>query len=228
MVYDWYTHLAFIVLYGFSTKIVSHKIIQIVEKPQEYKSYDELPKVDAIVVLSGGIKNKFPIKGTFYEWNDPDRFFAGIKLFKLKKSKRLIFTGGRSPLSNSTKTEGYLLYEEALSYDINAKNIIVTNEVSNTIQESRAVANVLSKFKEKTEKPSIILVTSAFHMQRAKKLFEREDITTISFPVDFKRSLENDLEIIRNPLSWIPSVSNLNKSSYFLREIIGRFFYTIF
>lgn len=193
-----------------------------------YKSYDQLPKVDAIVVLSGGIKNQYPRGGMIYEWNDPDRFFAGIKLFKLNKSRRLIFTGGKSPISIQSITEGDLLFKEALSYGIDAKNIIVTNEVKNTKQESRAVKNILSKFKKESQTYSIILITSAFHMQRAKKLFDREGINTISFPVDFKSSFESDIEIIRNPLSWIPSTSNLDKSSFSIREIIGRFFYNTF
>ena len=67
-------------------------------------------------------------------------------------------------------------------------------------------------------------MTSAFHMKRAKKVFESEGISVQPYPVDFKSNL-SFYSSFRNPLSWIPSASSLNKSSQAIREIIGRFFY---
>ena len=70
----------------------------------------------------------------------------------------------------------------------------------------------------------IILVTSAYHMKRAKKIFEREGISVLPYPVDFKsnKSLKTSL---RNPLKWIPTASHLNSSSIAIREIFGRIIY---
>ena len=70
----------------------------------------------------------------------------------------------------------------------------------------------------------VILVTSAFHMKRAKKVFEREGIVVIPYPVDFvsRKSLFSSL---RNPLKWMPSSSSLSRNSSAIREIIGRTIY---
>ena len=70
----------------------------------------------------------------------------------------------------------------------------------------------------------VILVTSAFHMKRAKKVFEREGIVVIPYPVDFhsNKSLYSSL---RNPLKWVPSSSSLSTNSFAIREIIGRIIY---
>ena len=64
-------------------------------------------------------------------------------------------------------------------------------------------------------------------MKRAKRIFEREGILVQPFPVDFK-SYKNPNISISNPLNWIPSASNLNKSSLAIREFIGRIVYRAF
>ena len=105
-------------------------------------------------------------------------------------------------------------------------SLLTTYPVFNTSQEAKAIKKLLyKKIPEKRKK--IILVTSAFHMQRAKRIFEREGILVQPFPVDFK-SYKNPNISISNPLNWIPSASNLNKSSLAIREFIGRIVYRAF
>ena len=61
-------------------------------------------------------------------------------------------------------------------------------------------------------------------MKRAKKVFEREGINVLPYPVDFK-SNKFQISTLRNPLKWMPSSSNLNQSSFAIREMIGRIVY---
>ena len=68
----------------------------------------------------------------------------------------------------------------------------------------------------------ILLVTSAFHMNRAKKLFERQGFIIHPFPVDFKTST---ISTWKNPSKWIPNAQSLSMSSIAIREIIGRVVY---
>ena len=58
------------------------------------------------------------------------------------------------------------------------ENIIVTKDVLNTYDESLAVSEVLG------ENKTVILVTSAFHMKRAKLLFEKQNLKIIPYKVD--------------------------------------------
>ena len=39
--------------------------------------------------------------------------------------------------------------------------------------------------------PSILLVTNAYHMNRAKKTFERQNFKVNPYPVDFKTNPKN-------------------------------------
>ena len=67
-------------------------------------------------------------------------------------------------------------------------------------------------------------MTSAFHMKRAKKVFEREGIIVMPYPVDF-RSNESFSSVLKNPLMWVPTSSYLGRSTGAIREIVGRFIY---
>ena len=67
-------------------------------------------------------------------------------------------------------------------------------------------------------------MASAFHMKRAKNVFENKGISVQPYPVDFK-SNKSFFALLRNPLSWIPSSFSLDKSSRAIRERIGRIIY---
>jgi len=157
------------------------------------------------------------------EWYDPDRFSAGIDLYKANKSNRLIFTGGTSPFDPNLPPEGDTYMIEAIAMGIPKKNLFTTYPVFNTFQEAKAVKELLNNEILSSQK-KIILVTSAFHMQRAKEVFEREGINVLPYPVDFK-SNKSFYYSLKNPLKWIPSSSYFNQSSSAIREIIGRIIY---
>ena len=71
--------------------------------------------------------------------------------------------------------------------------------------------------------PRILLVTSAFHMHRAQRLFERQGFKVLPFPVDFQARADGTLW--RDPTQWLPSARALDDSSRALRELIGRLVY---
>ena len=77
--WKWALPSAFSLLWFFSLGVVSNGLTRLTESPWKRQSALNAPKADAIVVLSGGRIFK---RGLFKEteWNDPDRFFAGVKL----------------------------------------------------------------------------------------------------------------------------------------------------
>ncbi len=215
-----YSALIFLIL--FSNGLFSDTLWRLLEYPWKRLDYSLVDFSDGIVVLSSG--RHIPNGSTkIIEWHDPDRFFAGINLYKANKSNRLIFTGGSNPFDPNLPPEGDTYIIEAISMGIPKDNLFTTYPVNNTSQEAKAIKELLNNQKLSSQK-KIILVTSAFHMQRAKKVFEREGINVLPYPVDFK-SNKSFLASLRNPLKWIPSSSYLNKSSMAIREIIGRIIY---
>ena len=73
-----------------------------------------------------------------------------------------------------------MLKDYAISNGIATEKIFVTKDVENTADEAVAVKELISPSKR------IILVRSAFHMYRAKRLFEKEGFEVIAYKVDYK------------------------------------------
>jgi uncharacterized SAM-binding protein YcdF (DUF218 family) len=217
---------AFILLLLSSNPLVSYFMIRSAEDWAVRIDAADAPKADAIVVLSGG---RFVAPGAagVSEWSDADRFYGGVELFQAGKAPLLIFTGGWSPWEPDAKPEGDILIKYAEALGISPINMLTTSTVVNTAGEARAVAELL--FKNINEKKhdsqfKILLVTSAFHMPRAEKLFELEGLQVLPFPVDFKVSSVSELSI----LDFLPSTRALNMTETAIREFYGRLFYWIF
>ena len=121
-------------------------------------------------MLSGG-RHPAPGAARVSEWNDPDRFLAGLDLYRAGKSPRLLFTGGASPFRPGQAPEGQRYLSEAQRLGIPAGVMGSTPAVVNTAEEAVAIRRLLDPSKIESEPPTrILLVTSAFHMRRAQRL----------------------------------------------------------
>lgn len=199
-----------------SNPLIANYFFSTLEHPLQPQTAKSAPKADAVVVLSGILTSVNTPKGTITEWGDPDRFFAGVDLIKSQKAGMLIFTGGKVPWQPNAIPEGQVLRQAAISLNIEEDMIQVTPEVQNTFQEAEAVAEMLQK------DSSILLVTSAFHMNRAQYIFESAGLEVIPFAVDFKSQKSG------NPLTvmqFLPSAGALSTFSKAIREYIGRLYY---
>ncbi|MDA7838268.1 YdcF family protein [Candidatus Pelagibacter sp.] len=209
--------LGFIVLIFCSLPITSSKLISYLEKDYILQNISNIDKADAIVVLSGMLKTiKFNNK-LEYEFNEKvDRILSGIDLFKNDKAPLLILTRGKFPWLVGVP-EGEYLKNFAMKFGIPEESIFLTDSVQNTHQEAKSVKKLLNSNEAK-----IILVTSAFHMPRAKRVFESYNIKVIPFAVDFINT-HSKLTII----DFIPSASSFLVTSIFVREMIGRLYYSL-
>ncbi len=210
-------YIAIGVLYIISTPIFSNNFFKLVEGSEYRKPISVIDSADAIVVLSGMLEINEVGDSTYVEWGDPDRFFGGIALFKAGKAQRLIFTGGKMPWDKAKKTEGEVLKEYSISNGIPSEKIYVTENVENTAEEAVAVKELISSCKK------IILVTSAYHMYRAKRLFEKQGFEVIPCKVDYKAAGNSTVTV----MDYLPNAGGLELTETGIREIIGRLFYLI-
>ena len=200
-----------------SLPIVSDKLVAYLESDYQLSKPSNVEPADAIVVLSGMIKTINSKEGLDYEFGGAvDRIFAGIDLFKEEKAPKLILTRGKLPWSIGIP-EGEYLKDFAIKNGISENHIFLTENVENTDQEAKAIQKLLSK-----DNPRVILVTSAFHLPRARIVFEAADINVVPFPVDFLKGLSK-----LTFMSFIPSANALSGTSFFVREMMGRIYYNL-
>jgi len=205
-------------LFLFSMPLVSNLLFRAVEHFASRPVTETAQHGDAIVVLSGMLTAS-PLAGggTIVEWGDPDRFFAGIELLKSGKAPLLVFTGGQVPWLREVPPEGDVLKPYAIQAGISPEQILVTSTAENTEDEAREVSRQLGVGK------TVILVTSAFHMSRAKRLFSEYGLVVIPFPVDFRSGGTSHITI----MDLLPSATSLLRSETAMRELLGQAFYEV-
>lgn len=210
--------ISFVTLWLTCTPYLSKQLIGFVEKDQLRKAPAQIEPADAIVVLSGMLGVVDSKSGPIYEWGDPDRYFAGLELMQAKKGRYIVFTGGLMPWQSQMQSEGTYLAAVAKQSGLPENQIIVTGDVQNTVQEALAVKQYLTEH----QLNNIILVTSAFHMPRAERIFKNEGISLQTYPVDSKVIL-SDI----TPMDFLPDANAFSAIQLALRELMGRVFYLI-
>ena len=215
----WPVVTAALLLWVFSLGLVSQSLWRWLESPWQRRSVLEAPQADAIVVLSGSL-HPAPGPARLSEWEDPDRFLAGLDLFRAGKAPRLLFTGGTSPFRPGQLPEGQHYLQEAASLGVPEAAMASTPPVLNTADEAVAIRLLLPGGKYR-----VLLVTSAFHMHRSQRLFERQGLHVLPFPVDFQARGLWAGPLRHDPTQWLPSARSLDDSSRALREMLGRVIY---
>lgn len=114
--------------------------------------------------------------------------------------------------------------DERVEVSMPAEKIILTGVAQNTAQEAQAVKQALAnQVTSPQHKLKIVLVTSAFHMQRSTTLFERAGFVVEPFAVDFQVSQAQRLNI----LDVLPDAAALKQTETALRELYGRAYYAL-
>ncbi|MFN9644409.1 MAG: YdcF family protein [Cyanobacteriota bacterium] len=214
----WPVRGSFALLWLMATPLTAQGLWRLVERPWQPLRPETLPTAAAIVVLGGG---RHPAPGPLRrsEWMDADRFFGGLELFRARRAPLLLFTGGALSLRPGVPTEGDAHRQQALALGLPARALAVTPFVRNTAEEARAVAAQLPRGSR------VLLVTSAFHMTRARARFARQGLEGEPYPVDFQSRGAWAGSVWTDFRYWFPTADGLESSSRALREALGRLIY---
>ncbi len=205
--------LGVFILWGSSTNIVSTFVINALEQDYPPVPVEKMPKADAIVVL-GGFTNATGSGIRLIELNDAvDRLFHGMRLYRAGKAPRVILVGGAaegsSPEANAMAD---LLSEFAVPRD----KMLLENQSRNTRENGVNAVKIMQKNTIK----KILLVTSAYHMRRAKGVFEKLGIDVVPAATDYQVA-EPDPSI----LDWLPDADALGLTTLGIKEYLGWWVY---
>ena len=199
-----------------STAVFADWLLIDLEKNFESPVFASIPKADAIVLL-GGATSGLTHGGDMGNMNESaDRIITTLKLFKLGKAPLMIVTGGAT---NGGVSEASLMRDILELMGIPLEAIILEEKAVDTKQNAEFTAKILHD----QQVSKILLVTSAYHMRRAKWIFDRtlgSDVEVIPVASDHQRSIADPI------LSrWIPSVRDLSRTSFAIKEIVGYWVY---
>ena len=175
---------------------------------------------DVGIVLTGITNLQQTPRDRVYFQKGADRIIHALELYKRGKIKKILITGGTGSLTHPELTEANVLEKILELFGVPQNDIILETESRNTYENAIYSAKILNS---SYKKGKYLLITSAFHMRRAKACFDKAGLNTETFSTDFYT-----FPITYTPDSTlIPNEKALDKWAILEREILGILMYKI-
>jgi len=196
-----------IISYLITTKVVGNFLLKPLEAP--YYTQKVSPTSSLVVVLGAG-----PHSGAGFK-----RITYALMIAK-KNNIPLLFNGTKSEVKDANLT--FTKFDKYLSLNIKYENsqkykkefLIYYQDIALNTKDNAKLTKVFLQNNNLLDNP-IYLVTSASHMTRAKKEFEKIGIKTIPRATDFKAVLKFCY------CDFVPSYDGLERSYKALHEYAG-------
>lgn len=172
------------------------------------------------VVLGGFTEPNRPPFDRAHFIKGADRLMHAIELYKLGKVNNILIAGGSGTLTFEGKKESTMIEAFALNAGVKRRNLYTESNSRNTRENAVYVQKFLSTQKRQN---SVLLVTSAFHMKRAKGCFNEVGIQLDTFPTDYYGG-----EIRYSPDDLIiPKLFGLQIWTILIKEWVGLLAYMV-
>lgn len=173
-------------------------------------------------ILLGGITSYDRTTKEGYFNISADRFIQAALLYKKGHIKYILVSGGQNGvLKEDNFSEAGFIKKQFIDLGVPTENIFIEDASRNTIENAKFCKPLLKANNLNNNK--IVLITSAFHMQRAKAIFEQEGYNIRPYPC----AISLLPGATRFKLHYlIPSTKAMDWWQTFLKELIGRLYYT--
>lgn len=176
--------------------------------------------VQAIIVLAGGVSEAGPRRPYPELYGDTwVRLRRGLEVFdQFRGALPLIYSGVLiDPLhQNSGSSEPGLVSAALSRWGIGPDRGWMEATSRNTYESGVASARLLREHFPAVKRLRILLVTSAWHMRRARSVFDKLAVDTVPVPCDF-RSGPTDITVV----AMVPNYAAFSTSTVMIREWLG-------
>lgn len=213
--------VSFLLLWLGGNRLVAYQLAGLLE--WQYFPLEEVPEVEVVVVLGGGTLAANPPRVMAEVNGAGDRLIYAARLYREGKAQKLLLSGGGidwyTPSSANPAAEIAFLLE---LMGVPKEALILEDRSQNTLQNAQFAKRLLEEMGIKR----ILLVTSAMHMPRSVRVFERQGLEVVPVPTDYTVT-QIGWQTITAPtlvnlvLNLIPSADNLSLTTRALKEIIG-------
>jgi uncharacterized SAM-binding protein YcdF (DUF218 family) len=173
---------------------------------------------DAVVLLTGVTRSGKSPHDRVYLGHGADRVTNTLWLYRSGRARRIIISGGSSAVLDTSYTEVGQLATLLRLGGVPKQDLLLEERSRNTHENALFTRQLLTQH---TNLKSLILVTSAFHQQRAIGCFAKVGLHPQPFPADFYSSDRS-----WTPDYWlVPDIDALSRWSLLLHELSGYFMY---
>ncbi len=168
-------------LFFFTNPLIAKLVMNAWEpEPIEYAQIEK--RYRWAIVLAGITEPNRPPYDRAHFNKGADRLMHAIELYKKRKIRKILITGGSGVLSFEGKAESTMLREFALMAGVRASDVIIETESRNTWENAKNCRRILV---EQGARDEALLITSAFHMKRAAACFDKLGVHIDTFPTDY-------------------------------------------
>jgi uncharacterized SAM-binding protein YcdF (DUF218 family) len=197
-----------------STPVVAGALLRSLQSADALPASGNLPKADAIVVLSAeadvvGSEYGGPVIGAMTLQRV--RYAAALA----KRTQLPVLVSGGRPDRNTPPLADMMA--RALEGEFTVPVRWREDRSENTWDNAEFSAELLRKDDKKT----VLLVTSAWHMPRAQHCFEQQGIRVVPAPTAFRG------EVLDSPMSLLPHWQAIRDTSLALHEMLGAVYYRV-
>ena len=124
--------------------------------------------------------------------NSSERLVSFIKLSQIYKNAQLFYLGGKPLLDNNgilSETDTVKIFFKNINFDY--KDVIFLSDSRNTIENLKS----LKKYLKNKHFNKILLITSAFHMNRALLIAHKLKLNVLPYAVDFKTTEKQNKQL---------------------------------
>ena len=215
--------MAFLVLFIASNVRVSNRLIASLER--QYTPYENVPQAEVIVVLGGATRNEEPPRIMPDMSDRGDRLLYAAKLYQDGKAPLVLLTGGRIPWFKGDDSEAESMAKILEIMGVPRQAMLFESRALNTYENAVYTKEILERRKIK----KILLVTSAAHMPRSMRIFEKQGMNPIPAPADFlvsdRNLIESTFTTESRILSLLPDTESLDRTTQAIKEYVGTFIY---
>ncbi|GAB2728839.1 ElyC/SanA/YdcF family protein [Halomonas garicola] len=170
----------------------------------------EAPPAEAVVVLGGGWRPGAPWSSVGRLNNSSAiRLMEGIRLWQQASDLPLIVTGASRDPGEAPIARGY--GDAAKALGVPETRLRLLDHATDTGQEAQAVREALG------EGATVVLVTSASHMPRAMRHFQKAGLTPVAAPTHYLLDVGKQHSLGY----WLPSARHLHKTERAMYEALG-------
>ncbi len=179
-----------------------------------------LPECDAIIVLGGGLDPSRNEPAGLHLKGGADRLFTGLMLAKKGKGRLIVMGGGSSETTTGTESEADAAKLWVEAWQLSPVPVQSLGPCLDTHDEAVKVAALAVKHGWKR----VALVTSAYHMTRARAVFEVAGTAVVPVPCNY---LSATLRGQRANWVSVPNATSLTLFEAWMHEIVGWWAYRI-
>ncbi len=191
---------------------------------------ETFPDADAIVLLGGSMGIETNMSSYAEMATSADRVWQAVRLYKAEKADKIIATGDYAKDTTLPLLKDFGMGEESVSFvdarttEEEAKGVL---ELFSRVEHVESVEGGASIANHES-RTTILLVTSAWHMKRARLMFKKyaPEIEVVCAPADFENTFMARKTPFFKAILPDPNVFYLNSTAF--HEWVGIVGYSIF